>query len=329
MNKNTKIKPSALKDFLKDFLKASLKDFLIFLPVLIAAVAVSNIDWAAAASYIPVPETICGEGGFPCPEGTGIEAAKSLTGKIIDNVRYIVGAVAVLVIVIAGIKLIVSGGNEEVYTKQSEALIFGILGLFFVGLAGEIAQIFEVDRGGFLKDPNVMMQKSRLFTRAVTIVITFIKYIIGSMAVFGIVKAALDMILQGGNEEEVNKNKKSILYGVLGLVIILISNPVINKVFFKIDTGRYPGVEPVRPAVDTQALVAEIAGVTNIVAAIAGPFALLSLIAGGVMYTFSGGEEEKTGKAKKIIMWSLIGLVIIYGAFAIVSTFIARQFTGI
>ena len=66
-----------------------------------------------------------------------------------------------------------------------------------------------------------------------------------------------------------------------------------------------------------------------LVAAIAGPFALLSLVGGGLMYVLAGGEEEKVGKAKKIITWALIGIVIIYGAFAIVSTFVARQFEGI
>jgi hypothetical protein len=232
-------------------------------------------------------------------------------------------------IIVSGIKLLTAGGNEEVFTKQSQALIFAVIGLFLVGLAGEIATILEVGRGGFLKDPNVALQKSRLFNRTVEIVITFIKYIIGSVAVLFIVRNGLRLVLLGGNEEEVTKDKKNIFYGLLGLVVILMSNPIINKVFFKIDTSQYPGIDPVRPGIDRARLAQEIAGATNLVAAIAGPFALLSLVAGGLMYVLAGGEEEKIGKAKKIIMWSAIGLIIIYGAFAIVSTFVARQFEGL
>lgn len=306
-----------------------LRDFLIFLPVLLVAVGLGALS-QANASFIPIPESLCGIGGFPCPEGdTGAEIAKNLATRIVDNVRFVIGAVAILMIIVAGVKLLTAGGNEEVFTKQSQTLIYAVLGLFFVGLAGEIATILEVDRGGFLKDPNVSVQKARLFNRTVEIVITFIKYIIGSVAVLFVVRNGLRLVLLGGNEEEVGKDKKNIFYGLLGLVVILMSNPIINKVFFKINTGSYPGIDPVRPSIDRVRLAQEIAGATNIVAAIAGPFALLSLVAGGLMYILAGGEEEKIGKAKKIIMWSAIGIIIIYGAFAIVSTFVARQFEGI
>lgn len=306
-----------------------LRTFLIFLPVLLMLVSIGALS-QANADVFTVPQGLCGIGGFPCPEGeTGTEIAKNLAGRIVDNVRFIIGAIAVLMIIISGIKLLTAGGNEEVFTKQSTALVFAVIGLFLVGLSGEIASILEVDRGGFLKDPNVAVQKSRLFNRTIEIIITFIKYIIGSVAVLFIVRNGLRLVLLGGNEEEVTKDKKNIFYGLLGLVVILMSNPIINKVFFKIDTSQYPGIDPVRPSIDRVRLAQEIAGATNIVAAIAGPFALLSLVAGGLMYILAGGEEEKIGKAKKIIMWSAIGLIIIYGAFAIVSTFVARQFEGL
>jgi hypothetical protein len=137
------------------------------------------------------------------------------------------------------------------------------------------------------------------------------------------------LVLLGGNEEEVTKDKKDLLWSAMGLVVILMANPIVNKVFFKIDLNQYPGVKEVSPAIDKVRLIQEVAGITNVVAAIAGPFALLALVAGGLMYTLGGGDEEQTGKAKKIIIGALIGLVLIYGAFAIASTFVARQFEGL
>lgn len=314
-------------------IKKNLAEFLIILPLLIVSLGIFNMAPFAAApahsAYIPIPDALCGV--FPCGNeaDNGVQIAKSVVGKLIDNTRFIIGAIAILLIVISGIKLVTAQGNEEVLTEQTKALTFGIIGLFTVGLAGEIAAIFEVDRGGFLNDPSTMLQKSKLFGRTATIVITFIKYIIGSGAVLYVVRSSLRLVTSAGNEEEVAKDKKNILYGVLGLVLIMMANPVIKEVFFKIDTTKYPGIEAVRPGFDPKRLAQEIAGVTNLVAALAGPFALLSLVAGGVMYTVSAGEEEQTGKAKKIIMWSILGIVVIYGAFAIVSTFISRQFAGI
>lgn len=288
--------------------------------VLIAAPIVAN------AAYLPVPDALCGI--FPCPQGgTGVEMARSLVQRIVDNVRYVIGAIAIVMIIVAGVKLVTAGGNEEVFTKQSMTLLYAVIGLAFVGLAGELSRIFDVDRGGFLKDPSVAVQRARLFNRTLQIIITFIKYIIGSIAVLFIVRNGLRLIMVSGSEEEVTKDKTNIFYGLLGLVVILISDPIINKVFFKIDTSTYPGLNPVRPGLDPYRLVREIAGVTNVVAAIAGPFALLSLLAGGLMYALAAGDDEKIGKAKKMIMWSIIGIIIIYGAFAIVSTFVARRFS--
>lgn len=310
--------------------KKIFKDLMVFLPALVIVVGIGAISRANAAAFIPIPQALC-DLGFPCPDPnlSGVEMAQNLAGRVVDNVRFIIGAVAIIIIIVSGVKLITGGGNEETYTKETTSIVYAIIGLFFVGLAGELAAILDVDKGGFLKDPNVMIQKSRLFNRTVEIVITFIKYIIGSVAVLMIVRNGMRLVIMGGNEEEVSKDQKNIFYGMLGLVVIMMSSPIINNVFFKIDTSKYSGLAGPQPAVDPTALAREIAGITNIVAAIAGPFALLSLVAGGLMYVVSAGEEEATGKAKKIITWSAIGLVLIYGAFAIVSTFVARQFTGL
>lgn len=306
-----------------------LKSFLVFLPVLAFTLGIGTVLRADAAGYLSVPGALCNL-GFPCPSGsTAVEMTRNLAGRIVDNVRYIIGAVAVVVFIVSGVKLITGGGNEETYSKETTNLTFAIVGLAFVVLAGDLAAILEVDKGGFLKAPNVMTQKGRLFNQAVQIIITFIKYIIGSVSVVYIVRSGTRLVLMGGNEEEIGKAQKNIFYGFLGLIIILTSNSIINTVFFKIDANKIPGNEGVNPAADPVALAKTIAGMTNLVAAIAGPFTLLSLMAGALMYTFAAGDEEKTGKAKKIIMWSAVGLIIIYGAFAIVSTFVARRFEGL
>lgn len=300
----------------------------ILLLTLLMALGLGMASFASAA-YLPVPGALCGM-GFPCPEGaTGVEMAKSLAGKIVDNVRFVIGAIAILMIIVSGVKLVMAQGNEEEFTKQTHTILYAIAGLFLVGLAGELAMIFEVDRGGFLSSSNVTVQKAKLFNRTVEIIITFIKYIVGSVAVLFVVRSGLKLVLSEGTEEEITKTKHNLLYGIIGLVFIMMANPIINKVFFKIDMNKFPGSEAVRPGIDNVKLAQEIAGMTNIIAAMAGPLALLSFVAGGLMYILAGGEEEKIGKAKKIMIWSAVGLILIYGAFALVGLFVSRQFEGL
>jgi len=307
--------------------KTLIKEALLVLPLMAGTLWLIQ-SGVVSAGFIPIPKDLCDP--FPCPKSdNGVEIAKSLTAQLIHNVRIIIGAVATLMIIISAVKLITSQGNEEVLTKETHTLIFAIIGLFLVGVSGEISQILNVDKGGFLKDPNTALQKSKLFTKTVKIAITFIKYTIGSVAIMFVIRSALVLITQGHNEDEVKKAKESLTYGAFGLIIITMANPFINKVFFKIDTAAYQGSNAVRPAIDIDQLIKEIAGVTNILAAIAGPLALLTLIYGAGRYVFAAGEDDEIGKAKKIIMWSLVGLIVIYSAFGIVSTFISRQFTGI
>ncbi|QFR38660.1 hypothetical protein A9Q91_00300 [Candidatus Gracilibacteria bacterium 28_42_T64] len=52
--------------------------------------------------------------------------------------------------------------------------------------------------------------------------------------------------------------------------------------------------------------------------------AVISLMLSGVMYLVSGGEEEKTKRAKSWIMWSLVGVfmsIFAYGIVKIVNNF--------
>ena len=50
--------------------------------------------------------------------------------------------------------------------------------------------------------------------------------------------------------------------------------------------------------------------------------ATVMIIYGGILYVTSGGQDEQTGKAKKILMYAIIGIVIILLSFAIVNTVI-------
>lgn len=54
----------------------------------------------------------------------------------------------------------------------------------------------------------------------------------------------------------------------------------------------------------------------------AGIMAFIAMVYGGFLYVISYGDDTKTGKAKKILTWSVIGLLIAMFSFAIVSTLV-------
>lgn len=60
--------------------------------------------------------------------------------------------------------------------------------------------------------------------------------------------------------------------------------------------------------------------IVNFALTFLGLLAVVMVIYGGFLYVSSGGSEENTGKAKKILLYAVIGIVIIIASFAIVNT---------
>ncbi len=46
--------------------------------------------------------------------------------------------------------------------------------------------------------------------------------------------------------------------------------------------------------------------------------AVIMVMIGGIMYLVSGGEEEKISRAKKVITWALIGVVVSVMAYSVI-----------
>jgi hypothetical protein len=262
---------------------------------------------------------------------------------MIQNVRYVLGAIAIAMIVFAAFRMVTGYGNEEVYAKSRNTILYAVIGLAVVGLSGELARIFAVScpeftdptlqsyqctQGGFLKDPNAIIRTSVIFNQRTKLIITFIKYFIGGVTVVMIVRNGMRMITMGQEESKMAQDKKNLIYSIVGLLLIIVSDTFVNQIFYKVDLSKYPSTGGAAPGVDAAQGVKEVVGFTNFVVAFVAPLAILSLVGGGVMYMTAAGDETKMNKAKKLIFATLIGLVIIYGAFAIVSTFISGQFGG-
>lgn len=67
--------------------------------------------------------------------------------------------------------------------------------------------------------------------------------------------------------------------------------------------------------------------VINVALGMVGSFALVMFIYGGLTWMLSGGNSDKTGKGKNIIIWATLGMVVIFSAYAIVS-FVMKASSG-
>ncbi|MBU1089241.1 hypothetical protein KKF38_00390 [Patescibacteria group bacterium] len=71
-----------------------------------------------------------------------------------------------------------------------------------------------------------------------------------------------------------------------------------------------------------------VTGWTNFMLPFVGAIAIAALVYAGFLYLTAAGNEEQTGKAKKIIIWVVIGIIIIFFAYAIVNTLLEGDSSG-
>lgn len=334
----------------------TLKQFVIVMTFMVLALASTAMPVLAddaqsknSRNLLPLPVSSSYGDVTTVSGDTAEQRFTNLVLGAVRNVRYIVGAVAVVLLCYSGIRMVVGQGKEEEYTTQKRNILYAILGLAAVGFSGELVRILNLycpgaeagplagkdpssglpcTPGGFLSNPNAILRSTTLFNQRTQFIVTFIKYFIGGISVFGLVRSGLRLVTFMGNEEKMAEDKKAIFYNILGLLFILFADTAINKVLYKIDYSRYPSVGGAAPAFDAGQGVKEIAGFTNLIVTIATPIAILILLYGAFLYVTSASNEETQTKAKKLIFAVVVGMLIMYAAFAIVSTVISGNFSG-
>lgn len=83
------------------------------------------------------------------------------------------------------------------------------------------------------------------------------------------------------------------------------------------DTNTF--TNPIKGADNVNQLIGK---VINAVMGVVGSLALLMFVFGGLTWMTSGGSQEKVKKGKDILIWSALGLIIIFSAYALTNLII-------
>ncbi len=271
-------------------------------------------------------------------------------GGIVGRLRGILAALAIAMTIYSGLKMIIAQGEEGKVTSAKQGIYMGLIGLAIISLAGEYTKILSVNKdaakavfqgdnvlcqysntilgGGSGSMGNELLCRVNFFNSTVKMVITFLKYIISALSVYEIISNGYRIITLGGEPGDLERDKKNLIWGAVGLMVIIFSEGLISKVFYQLNFKTYSPLTGVQPKIDISEGVRQLVAFTNVSVSILGPIAILILIGASVMYMTSGGDEDKQSTAKRAIFAAAAGVLIIYGAFGIVSTVISGNFQG-
>ncbi|MBP9717766.1 hypothetical protein KBD59_00510 [Candidatus Gracilibacteria bacterium] len=243
----------------------------------------------------------------------GADTITSLIFTAIDILKYVLGTIAVIMATISGVKLITAGSKaDEAFEKERTALKYIIFGLILVMIADQlVTKVFFGDYGECIASASNAKECSKVGSSLIKGIYDFILAMMASVSLFVLVLSGFRMVSAAGNDDVIGKAKKRIGFSIAGLLVSAVAEFAIKGIIFR-DGGK--------EGIDVASANMLVINFTNFVAAFIGFGSFLMLVYGGYLYVASFGNEDQTGKAKKIIQSALIGVVIAITAFAIVTT---------
>lgn len=246
----------------------------------------------------------------------GVSGITSALLYILDLFKYIMGTIAVIVLIAAGIRLITAVKSiDEIAPQQKENIKYVAIGLIIVFSADALVrQVIFGQSGETLRSQADAQLAAERGVDQLKGLYSLSLLLVGAFAILMIIITAVRMIASGGNEEAITKGKKQVMWAVVGLIIISLAELVVKGIIFPDAGSTLPDVQEARSLIKDM---------TNFVSGFIGTVAVAFLMYGGVLYVTSVGNEEGTGKAKKIVTGAVIGILLALAAFAIVNTVIS------
>lgn len=274
-----------------------------FLPILLAACAALAPEPALA---FQIPLNFCGFGVGVGLSGCGGGGVAGLSGYAAGTVVDILGVlfigVAVAMFAYYAAIFITSSNDESKIKEAKTAYAHAITGGAIVSLASLIVFAFTPGFSG----PGSAVVNVGILNIGFSNVIVYIKLILSAALTVNLVTQGTRMIA-AQEQGEIDKAKKRLLFGFIGVGFILVANMFV--------TAAFP---PLSGAASGIAL--EIRGLANFLLVAFALLAVIAFIMAGVMLVISTDEQLKE-KSKTVIKTSVISMAVVIAAYALVNAF--------
>lgn len=302
---------------MKKFLFFAGMAFGVLMPV-VASAQIGALDGIVnfVVSGTPLTRTISGSGVVCSPlAGAGACKLAALLVYAVARSRSIVGALALLMIVVAGFRLIISQDEQALATAR-RAVAASVLGLFLIFTVEPFVDSFY---GGFSIPASMAMSTpvlaANILSAEIYGILRWGETLVAIVAITLMVVQAVAVFGSFGQEETIRKAYRAILYTVIGLLLVVFDRTI--AAIFGYDTlGAFPG------SPNVSIFIVEIFGIVRLVLGFVGIIAVAAIIYSGFLMILNYGNDEFITRAKGVLINAGLGLLLIIVSFVIVSTII-------
>jgi len=242
----------------------------------------------------------------------------NMTNSIIGLLKYAAFGLMLLFVAIS-ITEMIAGGDEikDIYDKNKSYAVSLIVAIVII-LTAEFLfnEVFSFGAQELLSSPAAAKAAAAKASAEILGIARIFEMLAGAIAVLMFVMAGINLTVNAIDEGAVEKAKKQIGYGALGVLVIIFAETVVQGVLYA-DTKN----------IDAQAARELMVSLTNFTSGVVVTLSLLAFFYAGYLYVFRG-IEDSAEKIKKTLTGAVAGILIAAAAFGIVNTVVSLDTTN-
>lgn len=247
------------------------------------------------------------------PSFTGEKWAKYLMMRIAKDLKNVIMLLAVVYLIISVFRILLSGGGEEDVKKWKTSIIWTSLGIVVMQSAYSFVNV--------LYDKNVNGQTALDFSDMILYPFIHLLQVLASFAFLAMAFFAFyKIVTAGGDEERVKWGKRTIIYAILGFLLIKLPETLIQVVYGKVN-NCFLICKIEDPKISGTITV--FTKIINYINGFLGLVIVILVLYAGFLVLTSGGDDEKMKKAKNIVKYIVIGVLLLVTSYILFRFFLA------
>ncbi len=232
-------------------------------------------------------------------------------------------AVATVLFLWISLRLIVGSNTDEEVGKFKKWIIWITVGIIVMQLAFAFVKII-FDRG--VGETLAFSLLENLVQPLIDLLMTLASIFFLAMAIFAFYR----VITANGNEENITKAKTTILYAIIGFIVVRFARFIVEAFYGRVDCNNVGNIIVIEwgnclNRANLSGWVDIIVTIINWMNGFVGIAVVIMIIYVWVQILLSAGDEEKLKKWKQAIIYIFIGLLVLAANFLILTFFLIPQ----
>lgn len=241
---------------------------------------------------------------IPCSGNGG--GAAGLSGYVTERIVTFmeVGFIAAILLVLffAAMNMVIYGHDESAVKDGRMAFVYCIAGAAVTSLARWFVMAFSPSETG------QRLVNQAIVDQSITNLLIMFRLVLATALLGNIVAQAMRLISSQGDDDQRGKAQKRLIASFVGAGFVMLANALIVAV---------------NPTMGSSSDIADqIVGIANYLVTILGFASVVAIIAAGILLIVSVDEKLKD-KAKSLIKTSVVALIAVLTAYALVTAFIS------